>query len=611
MKDFGIFGIDSVSMYGRRLGWTTPAKTTTTSSPTPSPVALLDGTSFSVYFTYTFKSSDFPDKIDTIVETMYNNMVSSTPLSTTLPLFSSAKIKPAFFSFLGYFDMSTIKSTDDYNTESYGYYASMKSNTWDDPTWNEPTPESPTESTASKPPASTPTAPTPTESIPTESTPTSRKLRKSIESNASEYAKQKFLEFIQSRVNDNVDTFNEQSKVNNGLDTNIHDVERELAVSSAKARVDKRTGASCYMKAGNTFMYPVIKDFGVGGTSAIADGFNYTTLLLKGTKQKVRLDGTLFAKFPLECIQSKVKSSIKAEKDQYSDCQKIHINVAFVFYPGIAASSKSTMNTLTNGKIFQFGKSAFQNMITDKTNGDIATTSKAYNAMSSLPYAARFPDQRILQFPSLNLTQWNKGFDELCDGLCSMLVIELLSNNRLPSINKYFYKPKESPAFNDNLYREAALSNLRDSFPEPINEKYWQCTTSPANAFNQAIGVASAAATLYGTIGLTGICFLLVFYYLGKKNGPQFITIEKKEELDAYGKEVIHRKLLHSLNIIANELSNNNNGNSKGVEMLIENIKALDLASEGYVNVDEEKNDETGRKGLCTRLAAFAIESNG
>jgi hypothetical protein len=283
-----------------------------------------------------------------------------------------------------------------------------------------------------------------------------------------------------------------------------------------------------------------------------------------------------------------------------------------VFFPGVAASGKSTIKTLTNGKVFQFGEAAFKRMIADKANGDIATASKAYNAMSALPYASRFSDNSVPQFPALNLTQWNKAFDDLCDGLCSMLVIELLSNNRLPSMNKYFYKPKESPAFNDNFYREKALSNLRDTFPEPVNEKYFECTTKPADAFNQAIGVASAAATLYGTIGLTGICFLLIFYYMGKKSGPQFKTIEKKEELDNYGKEVIHRKLLHSLNIIAKELSNSNNGNNtKGVEMLLENIKALDLASKGCVNVDEESTGKTGRAGLLKELSVFALESNG
>jgi hypothetical protein len=49
-----------------------------------------------------------------------------------------------------------------------------------------------------------------------------------------------------------------------------------------------------------------------------------------------------------------------------------------------------------------------------------------------------------------------------------MLVIELLSDNRLPSINKFQYKPNESPAFNDVLYRPKALENLKETFPEPM-----------------------------------------------------------------------------------------------------------------------------------------------
>jgi hypothetical protein len=191
-----------------------------------------------------------------------------------------------------------------------------------------------------------------------------------------------------------------------------------------------------------------------------------------------------------------------------------------------------------------------------------------------------------------------------------MLVMELLSNNRLPSINKYYYKPKVSPAFNDALFREKALGSLRDTFPEPMTEKYYECSTAPEDAFNTAIGVASSTATLYGTIGLTGICFLLIFYYMGKKNGPKFRTIEQKENLEAYGKEVIHRKLLHSLNLIAKQLAEAN-GNNKDVEMLFDNVRALDFASKGCVEVEDEDIGKTGRSGLVKGFLSFAVESNG
>ena len=95
-----------------------------------------------------------------------------------------------------------------------------------------------------------------------------------------------------------------------------------------------------------------------------------------------------------------------------------------------------------------------------------------HNFKSAITYEARYGgiDTKGI-FPSLNLTQWNKAFYDLCDGLCSMLVLELMSDNRLPSINKYQYKPNDSPAFNNILYREHALKALKESFPEPMAEK--------------------------------------------------------------------------------------------------------------------------------------------
>jgi len=54
-----------------------------------------------------------------------------------------------------------------------------------------------------------------------------------------------------------------------------------------------------------------------------------------------------------------------------------------------------------------------------------------------------------------------------------------MSQNRLPAVNKFQYKPKESPAFNDLLNRKTALENLKSTYPEPMHEKYYQCTAKP------------------------------------------------------------------------------------------------------------------------------------
>ena len=60
-------------------------------------------------------------------------------------------------------------------------------------------------------------------------------------------------------------------------------------------------------------------------------------------------------------------------------------------------------------------------MIADPTNGDISTTTKAYNALSAFPYSSRYQSNEIDLFPKLNLTQWNSAFQTLCAGMCSML----------------------------------------------------------------------------------------------------------------------------------------------------------------------------------------------
>jgi len=213
-------------------------------------------------------------------------------------------------------------------------------------------------------------------------------------------------------------------------------------------------------------------------------------------------------------------------------------------------------------------------------------------------------------FPKLNLSQWDKAWRDLCSGQCSLLSLELFSKTSTPSINEYYYKPKESPAFNNLLYKEDALKKLTLTFPEPMIQPYYECSASPSEAAQTSIGVASSSATLYGTIGLTILCFLIFIHIIGKKNGPKLRTILHKEELDAFGKDVMNRKVLHSLNLIAKELAAMNR-DTEGIEMLFQNIKALDFASKGLIEV-EEADDDDGKKhtrGLLKELIAFAVES--
>ena len=97
---------------------------------------------------------------------------------------------------------------------------------------------------------------------------------------------------------------------------------------------------------------------------------------------------------------------------------------------------------------------------------------------------------------------------------------------------------------------------------------------------------------------------------MGKHNGPKFRTIAQKEELKAYGEDIIHRKLLQTLNIIANQLASNRENNSYDIDMLFDNIRTLDLASRGLVEVEETHDSSQARKGLVKELVTFIAQSS-
>ena len=356
MSNFNILGIEEFQIYERRLndastqqrnlGW---GAKSTTFSPTPAPTAVkapTNGTKFEVYFKYTFEDVDnLLSTVDTILETMYSNMWSSTPAPTT-SLFNGAKLRAEYFSYLGNYDPSIVEATNDYSYYSYYSY-------YDDGLSSAPTPEDYNDDGLSS-------APTPEDynddGLSSAPTPEVRKTRS--------------LQIVlRSRVPELVDQKIKSFKVPGSS----NDIERKLLQVE---KVNKKTGASCYIRAADTFLYPVIKDFGVGGTSSFPGTFNFTSSkkFKKGEDQIIRLDGSLFSQFPLPCTESNVNSANKKTKATYSDCKLFHVNVGFVFYPGVPANSKSTLKTNTNGKIFKFGESAFEAMLADPVNGDIATT---------------------------------------------------------------------------------------------------------------------------------------------------------------------------------------------------------------------------------------------
>ena len=425
MSEFGVFDMEEIDIYSRRLssgGWTSQTTNKPVLAPTQRPFTVTKGVTFGVYFTYKFSLTDsILDTVDSILSTMYSNMVSVTLPETSSKL-KDAKIQPDYFSYLGYFDpkYATGKATDDYLTEPYSYYHSIYSYSFDD--YNTFTyssedsggdgGEDSSGDGGSGDSGSGDSSSGDSSSGSSENTGT-RKLFRGQLATPSPELKAKFDKFKLSK----------RGSYDSAIDSDYKEVEvdeRKLD-STSKDKVDKKTGASCYILASDTFMYQVIKDFGVGGTSAPPADFNYSNFLLKKDKQLNRLDGSLFSKFPLECIVSNVRSSSSSTRKQYSDCQKFHANLGFIFYPGVSSTPGSTLKTVTNGKIFDFGKDAFNAMVADSTSGDISTTNKAYNALSAFPYSSRYYSNDVYLFPRLNTSIWNSAFQTLCTGMCSML----------------------------------------------------------------------------------------------------------------------------------------------------------------------------------------------
>ena len=139
MWDFNVFDVYGLEVYGRRLesidrrlispddnnrklwGMSKPV-------PTPSPTLMPTmgkayATSFGIYFRYTFSEKDILTSVESLLSTMYENMVNDNPLPTTSS-FNGARVKPEFFAFTGYFDPLVLTTGEDYipETSYYGYF---------------------------------------------------------------------------------------------------------------------------------------------------------------------------------------------------------------------------------------------------------------------------------------------------------------------------------------------------------------------------------------------------------------------------------------------------------------------------------------------------------
>jgi hypothetical protein len=84
------------------------------------------------------------------------------------------------------------------------------------------------------------------------------------------------------------------------------------------------------------------------------------------------------------------------------------------------------------------------------------------------------------------------------------------------------------------------------------------------------------------------------------------VKASKKEELEAYGKELMHRKLIQTLSLLANS-TRKRVGDTDDVKQVLVNLKELDLVSQGHLDVHEE-HKKGGKKKLAKNFLGYCGE---
>ena len=193
-------------------------------------------------------------------------------------------------------------------------------------------------------------------------------------------------------------------------------------------KINKNTGATCFIMAEDTFMYPIMSHFGQAGTSRCecmkntgvgtpvkwakdddcyaaavlglsnnADELNtnsndynagkyyYKTCYRGSNPPPPPPPGAQFAfdhheEFPF-------LPKICDEKDGHKDsCENFDLNVGLIFYPGVVDPRDNKLKP--NGQIFSFGQSVYQAIIQSPETGDLDIVNSAYDAMSMISAAA-------------------------------------------------------------------------------------------------------------------------------------------------------------------------------------------------------------------------------
>lgn len=257
-----------------------------------------------------------------------------------------------------------------------------------------------------------------------------------------------------------------------------------LLKSKPIPKVNKNTGATCFILAGETFMYPVASHYGQAGTTRCSCKKYYTPQ--SGTPKYVN-EPDCYSVDKMTSPSDNVKNSTECptipdfpflpkdcessnSKDKNS-CKFVNINVGLIFYPFKAdpRNRSPKQKPRANGQILNFGLKAQSSFKQDPVNADIKFIKSSLNAMGMVSSATE--DYNLLANGNLGDSasncesgevngggnnqdhystncngkrymtkfsedRWKKAFYELCGPTkCSMLYFRLTDSSKTPRYN--------------------------------------------------------------------------------------------------------------------------------------------------------------------------------
>lgn len=423
-------------------------------------------------------------------------------------------------------------------------------------------------------------------------------------------------------------------------------------------KVNKDSGATCFVKVGDTFMLPVASHFGQAGSTKckckklnidkftttpstpkyVDDPDCYSVDKMGASPTGNIIDSTLcptvpeFPFLPADCNSPGAKDKMA--------CKYVNINIGLIFYPFKAdprevLSPKPTVKA--NGQIFALGMKA-QNLIkNDPTSGDLTFIKSALNAMGMVNSAtedytylangnvgspdsdctssdiiptssspANLPTDAYktsctgkLYMTKYSTDRWKKAFNDLCGPTkCSILYFRLSDDTQNPVMNMYSYVAPKSASNNQIIYDEKIIDELKSKLPTQLNEQYYQCVQTVFQSIITGIGVGKSNADVFGAVAVT--VTIIIILQLMKRSGKKLKTKQEKDEDHLAAVAYRQDKITEAIQL----LIESNQGKGSNGDKLQKCIEAVRKIDEGNYEVEWEEISE----GYSEKPKGFLLE---